>query len=92
MPNPKAGTVGENLEQIIKELVAGKFEFKNDKQGNIHSILGKVSFGPAKIKENLEHFIKVIRDVRPSGVKGGTYINTVYICGAMGPSIRLDVK
>ena len=92
MPNPKAGTVGENLEQIIKELVAGKFEFKNDKQGNVHSILGKLSFGPSKIKDNLEHFLKVIRDVRPSGVKGGTYINTVYICGAMGPSIRLDVK
>lgn len=92
MPNPKAGTVGENLEQIIKELVAGKFEFKNDKQGNVHSIAGKLSFGSKKLTENLEHFIKVIKDVKPTGVKGGAYINTVYVCNAMGPSIRLDVK
>lgn len=92
MPNPKAGTVGEDLEQIIKELVAGKFEFKNDKQGNIHSIIGKLSFGQAKLKENLEHFIKAIREVKPSGVKGGTYINTVFVCNAMGPGIRLDVR
>ena len=92
MPNPKAGTVGEDLEKIIAELVAGKFEFKNDKQGNIHSILGKVSFGAEKIKANLEHFMKVIKEVRPTGIKGGTYINTVYLCNAMGPGIRLDTK
>ncbi len=92
MPNPKAGTVGENLEQIIKELVAGKFEFKNDKQGNVHSIVGKLSFGNAKLTENLEHFLKVIKEVKPSGVKGGTYINSIYICNAMGPGIRLQVN
>jgi large subunit ribosomal protein L1 len=91
MPNPKAGTVGEDLAKIVKELMAGKFEFKNDKQGNIHSVLGKNSFGSEKIKENLEHFIKTIRDVKPSGVKGGTYINTVYVCNSMGPGIRIAV-
>lgn len=91
MPNPKAGTVGENLEQIIKELVAGKFEFKNDKQGNIHSIFGKISFGPAKLKDNLEHFLKAVRDVKPAGIKGGAYINSVYVCNAMGPGIKLKV-
>ncbi len=92
MPNPKAGTVGENLEQIIKELVAGKFEFKNDKQGNVHSIVGKLSFGSEKLKSNLEHFLKVIKDVKPAGVKGGAYINSIYVCNAMGPGIRLQAN
>lgn len=90
MPNPKAGTVGENLEAIVKELMAGKFEFKNDKQGNVHSVIGKLSFGPAKLKENLEFFIKTIKDVKPSGVKGGAYVNTVFVCNAMGPGIRVE--
>jgi large subunit ribosomal protein L1 len=66
MPNPKAGTVGEDLLAIIKELAAGKFEFKNDKQGNVHSIVGKLSFGSAKIKENIEAFVKAIREVKPT--------------------------
>jgi len=92
MPNPKAGTVGEDLERIIKELVAGKFEFKNDKQGNVHSIAGKLSFGTQKLQDNLEHFIKIIKEVKPTGVKGGAYINTIFVCNAMGPSIRLEIK
>ncbi|MCK9272659.1 50S ribosomal protein L1 [Candidatus Gracilibacteria bacterium] len=91
MPNPKAGTVGDDLLAIIKELIAGKFEFKNDKQGNVHSIIGKLSFGSDKLKENLVHFIKVLKDVKPAGVKGN-FINTVYVCNAMGPGIKLDVK
>ncbi|MDD2565221.1 MAG: 50S ribosomal protein L1 [Candidatus Gracilibacteria bacterium] len=91
MPNPKSGTVGDNLIAIIKELAAGKFEFKNDKQGNVHSIAGKLSFGTTKIKENIEYFIKTIKEVKPTGVKS-TYINTIYICTSMSPSIRLDIK
>jgi large subunit ribosomal protein L1 len=58
MPNPKAGTVGEDLTLFIKELLAGRFEFKNDKQGNVHSIVGKLSFGNAKLRENIEFFVK----------------------------------
>lgn len=93
MPNPKAGTVGEDLLAITKELLAGKFEFKNDKQGNIHSIVGKLSFGTAKLKDNIEHFLKTVREVRPSGVKNsGAYINTIYVCNAMGPGIKLEIK
>ncbi|EKE28771.1 MAG: ribosomal protein L1 [uncultured bacterium (gcode 4)] len=91
MPNPKAGTVGDDLLSIIKELAAGKFEFKNDKQGNVHSIVGKLSFGSSKIKENIEAFVKAIKEVKPAWVKS-TYINTVYVCNAMGPGIKLDVK
>lgn len=91
MPNPKTGTVGEDLASIVKEVMGGKFEFKNDKQGNVHSIVGKLSFGSQKLQENIEYFLKTIRDVKPSGVKSGAnYVNTVYICNAMGPSIRIE--
>lgn len=92
MPNPKAGTVGEDLIGIVKELMAGKFEFKNDKQGNVHSIIGKLSFGAEKLKDNLAYFLRVVNDVKPTGVKGGMYINSIYVCNAMGPAIRLEVK
>ena len=91
MPNPKAGTVWPNLEAIVKEIAAWKFEFKNDKQGNIHSYFGKLSFWNEKLKENLEYFMKIINDVKPTWAKG-KYINSVFICNAMWPSIRLDIN
>lgn len=90
MPNPKAGTVGDDLVTITKEIAAGKFEFKNDKQGNVHSIFGKLSFGTQKLADNLNYFLKVIQDIKPSGTKG-KYVNSIFICSAMGPSIKLDI-
>jgi large subunit ribosomal protein L1 len=90
MPNPKAGTVGPDLVAITKEIAAGKFEFKTDKQGNVHSYFGKLSFGKDKLVENLNYFLKTIEEVKPTGAKG-KYINTVFICNAMGPSIKLDM-
>jgi large subunit ribosomal protein L1 len=93
MPNPKAGTVGEDLAPIIKELLAGRFEFKNDKQGNVHSIVGKLSFGNAKLRENIEFFIKAMKAARPAGVKGSmVFIKSIYICNAMGPGILLNTS
>ncbi len=93
MPNPKAGTVGDDLLAIAAEITKGRFEFKNDKQGNVHSIVGKLSFGSAKLKENIEFFVKAMKSARPTGIKGSVaYINTVYLCNAMGPGIRLDVN
>lgn len=93
MPNPKAGTVGDDLIAITAEITKGRFEFKNDKQGNVHSIVGKLSFGSAKLKENIEYFVKAMKSARPTGIKGSAaYINTVYLCNAMGPGIRLDVN
>lgn len=90
MPNPKTGTVGDNLASIIKEIMAGKFEFKNDKQGNVHSLVGKLSFGNKKLAENIEYFLQKIRDVKPAGLKSGAaYVNSVYVCNAMGPSIKI---
>lgn len=91
MPNPKAGTVGENLETIVKELMAGKFEFENDKQGNVHSVVGKLSFGQDKVRENIAAFIAKIREVKPAGIKGGQYVNTVFVANAMGPGIQLNI-
>lgn len=91
MPNPKAGTVSPDLVSAIKEIAAGKFEFKTDKQGNVHSIFGKLSFGTDKLEENLKHFLKIINEVKPTWAKG-KYINTVYVCNAMGPSIKLDMS
>ena len=91
MPNPKAGTVSADLEATIKEIAAGKFEFKTDKQWNIHSIFGKLSFGVDKLEENLNHFIKTVNEVKPSWAKG-KYINSIYVCNAMGPSVKLDLE
>jgi len=90
MPNPKTGTVWDDLMSIAKEIAAWKFEFKTDKQWNIHSIFGKLSFGKDKLKENLEKFISTIKEVKPQWAKW-KYINTVYVCDAMGPSIKLDI-
>jgi large subunit ribosomal protein L1 len=66
MPNPKAGTVTNDLVSAIKEIGAGKFEFKTDKQGNVHAIFGKLSFGNEKLEQNLRHFIKIINEVKPT--------------------------
>jgi large subunit ribosomal protein L1 len=82
MPNPKAGTVSPNIEDAIKEIAAGKFEFKNDKQGNVHSIFGKLSFGKDKLTENLNFFINLLNEIKPSGAKG-VYVNAAFICNAM---------
>ncbi len=93
MPNPKAGTVGDDLIAIAKELMAGRFEFKNDKQGNVHSIAGKLSFGSKKLKENIEFFVKTVKAARPTGLKGSAaFIQSVYVCNAMGPGIKLDIS
>jgi large subunit ribosomal protein L1 len=91
MPNPKAGTVWDDLIAITKEIAAWKFEFKTDKQGNVHTIFGKLSFGKDKLIENLKFFLNVINEVKPSWSKG-KYIDSIFICNAMWPSIKLDVE
>jgi len=91
MPNPKAGTVTPDLESAIKEIAAGKFEFRTDKHGNIHTIFGKLSFGKDKLIENLKFFLNLINEVKPTWAKA-IYINSVFICDAMWPSIQLDMS
>lgn len=89
MPNPRTGTVGDDLVAIVKEIAAGKFEFKTDKHGNIHSLFGKLSFGKEKLKENLTYFLHAINEAKPAGAKG-KYLNSIYVCNAMWPGIKLD--
>jgi len=90
MPNPKSGTVTPEPGKVIGELMKGKIEYRNDKLANLHNIFGKVSFGEAKLKENLDAYLKTIVDVKPSGIKG-TYIKSATITSTMGPGIALDL-
>lgn len=90
MPNPKSGTVTPEPGKVIGELMKGKIEYRNDKLANLHNIIGKVSFGEAKLKENLEAYIKTIVDVKPAGVKG-TYIKSVTLASTMGPGIPVNL-
>ncbi len=89
LPNPKAGTVGFNIGEIIKEIKAGRIEFRNDKTGVVHAPIGKASFAPEQIAENLRAFIKAVEAAKPEAAKG-TYLRSVYITTTMGPSIRVN--
>jgi large subunit ribosomal protein L1 len=91
MPNPKSGTVSENIVKIIEELGRGRIEFRNDKESNVHSIFGKVSFKEEELENNLKTFLQAIKDAKPSGVKGAL-IKTITITSTMGPGIHLDVN
>jgi len=91
MPSPKANTVTDKPLEALKELLAGRVEFKTDPTAIIHSIFGKASFEKEKLLENLKVFLKAIVSARPSGIKG-TYIMNMTICTTMGPGIRLENK
>ena len=88
MPNPKTGTVGPNVKEMIKDLKGGKVAFKNDTGGNIHQIVGKVSFDSKQIKENIIFFLDALKKARPSGAKG-VYLKTLYLTSSMGPSVKI---
>lgn len=91
MPNPKAGTITKEITKTIEELKKGKVEFRNDKQANLHNLIGKASFTQEQLKENIEKYIKAILSHRPSGAKG-QYIKTITLTTTMGPGIKLDVS
>lgn len=91
MPNPKSGTVTTNLSSTIKDLQGGLVEFRNDKQGILHNIVGKLSFGEAKLKENLSTYLKAVSDAKPSGVKG-TFIESITLAPSMGPGVHVEVN
>ena len=91
MPNPKSGTVTQDIVKTIGELMKGRVEFRNDKEGNIHAIFGKVGFKEEELLNNLKAFLSAIRDAKPTGVKG-TYINSITLNATMGPGIKLDSK
>jgi large subunit ribosomal protein L1 len=89
MPNPKAGTVTQDIKKTIAELKKGRIECKMDKQGIIHVPFGKVSFGSSKLAENLKMLLDAIKEAKPSGIKGA-YIVSVTVCPTMGPGIKLE--
>ncbi len=91
MPNPKTGTVTDNIAQAVKEIKQGKLEYKVDKAGVVHSIFGKKSMTEDQIYENFYHLYQDILKKRPSDLKGN-YILSVYISSTMSPSIRVDLS
>lgn len=91
MPNPKSGTVTTEIEKAVKEVKAGKIDFKVDKFGIIHSSVGKVSFDGEKIYENASEFINTIIKLKPIATKG-TYVKSIYMSTTMSPSIQVDTK
>jgi large subunit ribosomal protein L1 len=91
MPNPKTGTVTDDTAKAVKEVKAGRVEFKIDKAGNIHVPVGKASFNSNQIEENARAVIDAVAKAKPNSVKG-TYINSCTISATMSPPVRVDIK
>ena len=89
MPNPKSGTVTMDVAKAIKDIKAGKVEYRLDKTAIIHCPVGKVSFGPEKLNENVKTLIDAINKAKPAAAKG-TYIRSLYVSSTMGPSVRVN--
>jgi large subunit ribosomal protein L1 len=89
MPNPKSGTVTPDVAKAVKEVKAGKIDFKVDKTGIIHTSIGKVSFDPEKLKDNVQEIVNVIAKLKPSSSKG-TYFKSITLSSTMSPGIPLD--
>ncbi len=88
MPSPRAGTVTTDVSRAVKEYKAGKVEFRNDKGGNVHAVVGKLSFDEAKLNENIAAFVAFVQSLKPNTVRG-TYIKSIAICATMSPSVRV---
>ena len=90
MPNPKLGTVTPNVAQAVKDAKGGQVEFRVEKQGIIHSGIGKVSFTDAQLKDNFTAFVDAIVKAKPAGAKG-KYVKKVSLTSSMGPGLKIDV-
>ena len=90
MPSPKAGTVAPDVLGAVKEYANGKQEFRNDDGGNVHGVIGKLSFADAKLVENLEAFISNINKIKPASSKG-TYIKKCTIAACMSPGVQVAI-
>jgi len=90
MPSPKNGTVTADVVTAVAEFAAGKVEFRNDAGGNVHAVVGKQSFEPAKLVENIEAFVSYIKKIKPTTAKG-TYIKKMCLSATMGPGIIVSI-
>jgi large subunit ribosomal protein L1 len=91
MPNPKTGTVTEDTAKAVREVKAGRVEFKVDKAGNVHVVVGKASFTPEQLEENARSVIDAVVRARPSSVKG-TFVRSITLSATMSPGLSLDVR
>jgi large subunit ribosomal protein L1 len=90
MPSPKSGTVTPDIETAVREYSAGKLEYRNDSGGNIHAVVGKVSFSADDLKANIEALLEHMRRGRPAAAKG-SFIKQVFLTASMSPSVRVAV-
>lgn len=91
MPNPKSGTVSDDITKAVKEFQGGKVEFKMDKGGALHMVLGKVSFTPEALQQNLKTVLSAVNHVKPSGLKGA-FIRSITVSSTMGPGVKVDIR
>lgn len=91
MPTPKAGTVTQDVARAVREIKAGKIEFRVDKTGNVHAPIGKVSFENQRLEENLAAFMDTVVRAKPSAAKG-TYVRGVTVASTMGPGVAIDAN
>ncbi|HIS90364.1 MAG TPA: 50S ribosomal protein L1 [Candidatus Faecisoma merdavium] len=91
MPNPKTGTVTMDIKKAVSEVKQGRIEYRTDSYGNVHIIIGKVSFKEEQLLENLKAFVSLILKTKPSVVKG-TYVKNISISTTMGPGIKIDAN
>jgi large subunit ribosomal protein L1 len=89
MPNPKTGTVTFEVEKAVKEIKAGKIEYRADKAGNVHAAIGKVSFSAEQLAENLQALAEALIKAKPAAAKG-TYMKSVTVSSTMGPGIAVN--
>ncbi len=90
MPSPKTETVTEKIKETVEMLKKGKVNFKNDDSGNIHQVVGKISFPENDLKENFEAFLETLRKAKPVAVKG-KFIKSVFVCSTMSPGIKIGI-
>ena len=91
MPNPKTGTVTMEVGKAVNEVKAGKIDFKVDKQGIVHSSIGKASFSPEQLTENALEFLNTVIKLKPQALKG-TYVKSIFLSSTMSPGINVDSK
>ena len=91
MPNPKSGTVTMDVAKAVEEVKKGKIDFKVDKNGIVHTSIGKISFTPEQVKDNAREFVNTLIKLKPAAAKG-TYLKSVYLSSTMSPGIKVDSK